>query len=360
MNKQETEQVSLETLKAYIAERKIARMKSLFDGEQQIRQIEYLFYYFNKRHYREANEPEILFETRDYIVVRGLRGYSEYNGYYHAVWVIGIDNNIPWIHRLQWVSLFEESKPKITEDMIREWMHFDKSVQPEQKFNVGERVRIQGDLVIQKTDSIEGFAAIHNSELQDIAIAFRDEFDKKAKEEFKDEIDEENIKKDSDAVYKIRNKRVSKRTKEDYQFMDDIRKKYDLDDYHSIVNQLDEVLHMREWKAITDAQKKYHYDGMLQKHLLPHIKRLMPDYIKDESKFVKQINKRLGNHLIIIERAQQNHDESARGIRVFKDTICHVIHDQHENKTVKLDPGIYDIELLTRHVTDRPVGGDTW
>lgn len=99
---------------------------------------------------------------------------------------------------------------------------------------------------------------------------------------------------------------------------------------------------------IARAKEKYYYNDMIRKHLEP----IIEEEKKSLSQMCRQINLSLGNHLIIVEKGYTREDFITEHFIVTADTLVYIIHDEHQNRTIRLDAGAYRFDLLLRHMTD--------
>lgn len=146
---------TLDEIAVYIKDRKIAQLKKMFPENRQDT-VYTMFYYWNKKKWKQTGDEQIVFQDDEYIVVWSTSAYNEHRGeYFHKVNVFGIDNNIPWVHRLPWQPMFEDEKAmmKITKDDIRRLMGFDNA--DNGNLELSKVYRLQGDLTIRLDATVE-------------------------------------------------------------------------------------------------------------------------------------------------------------------------------------------------------------
>lgn len=134
MNSELIHRITLDEIEVYIRDRKVSELQKLFPQDRQRRTIWYMFYRYSSRGWKskaqEEMQEEIVLKTDEYLVIRS-RSYKEENyqkELYHAVNVIGIENNVPWIHTLPWRRSFEDDDYKWTLNPLKAMMHFDESI----------------------------------------------------------------------------------------------------------------------------------------------------------------------------------------------------------------------------------------
>ena len=309
-------------IRKLIEKRKVAALKNIFNDERQAMQISMLMYYYDRKGRRYATKPEILFHDNEYLVVRALRGYNTKGSPYHAVWVIGIEDNQPWIHRLPWRRVFEEKDWKPTKEEIKEIMGFDKTAERNKttlEIKKGETIRLQGDLAIRMQNTLEDALEREVTSKKSLAVGWSLRLEKIEEEAAK--ITEEEIR---EAQKKLGYKRLTKKRR----------------------------------KEITQMLARERADKWIEENILSKIDT---DKVKRETyekwtKETKQCNLILGNHVIIIEKGVRESELSSiapdNRVIVPEETTLHLLHNEHGGGKLRILPGIYRFELLRRHVTD--------
>lgn len=366
----ETHHITLDEIENLIKNRHISQLQDLFSADERKKEQTYkLFYMYDRKGRRQVGNEKIVYKDHEYLVVRATRGWREPSkaarkrhdaqaGFYHAAWVFGIADGNPWIHRLEWDANFENDVFKWTREYILKKMRFSASVDDIISFEndiisfeKGEVIRLQGDLTIQKTQTIQEYEEfLKNNYLYAEKNQFWKNFEKIAIEKNKTEIDTRKSEIEADATL-AESLDKSEKTKAGSHTLKRLKKKYGITDgITARRTRIDSKIRNKKYaidaEILIREREKQGYDTLLANHLL-----------NAEKTFVmilqqKQINVRIGNHLIIVERAQKtrsNEDE----VVVLEDSRCYIIHDEHENRIITLDAGMYRFGLLARHITDR-------
>jgi hypothetical protein len=352
--------VTLDEIKGYIQNRKILAFQNLFDDERQKEQAYKPFYMYDKKGRKQTGDEEIVFENHEYLVIRATKGWREppkwarKNGetadWYHSVWVVGIDSGKPWIHRLEWDSNFESDDFEWTREYILKKMHFNASADEIQQYEELQIVRLQGDLTIEKLQTLED--KILNEKSYHIGEAkrkYQSEFEAKIKVDFAEEINQKYAPIEADALEAGRLEDLKERSKADQIQLRDIKKKYGITARTYLTG---EVRGRRENDIISDILKRetvaQKHESALASHLVDVEKEFNEIFLKQES---RQINLRFGNHLIIVEKGIQLRNNEI--LIIDENSPCFIIHDEHENRKTTLGAGVYRFGLLARHITDR-------
>lgn len=336
--------VTLSQIKALIENRKIASLKDLFPAEQ-ASNVDKIFYYWDKRGRKQVSEQKVVFADYEYIAVKSEKYSQQSDKYYHAVWVIGVENGKPWVHRLQWGEDFENDSFEWTAQHIRKCMGFQTATTEPYTFELDKTVRIQGDLSLTKVSTIEQY----RKRLVIDAVEH-------AKRKFDSEFERSN-----DVAIETEQKAdVQKATElfkaDNFEELKLLRKKYDI---HGRRENTDTEI--ASWsgksKLLARERERQNYRGLIEKEaqLAETYARAQPDPQG------QQVNFRIGNHIIIVANAVWNGDPSSVSVRdgmfstdiiIYQPTTLVAIHDEHGQTTVPLDQGVYRAGFLLRHRAD--------
>lgn len=343
--KKEEPVINLEYIATLIDNRQMAKLKKIFN-ESVATQIDLMFYYYNEKRWRLKSNQKIVFMDNEYIVVRAIRGYNEYkDSYYHAVWVIGIDDSGAWIHRLEWNYEFENDKTVWDRGIIKDFMGFHETISEKiERIPKGKSIRLQGDLVIMKKEEFMDYIINDKIEvfLTNYRYKYRDLVYKRIEKEKKYNGVQIEVLRDIDKWVHANQEERKK-----------IRKKYGLENNTSYVIN---YLHGYKFEAMRKYRERRYKEIGADK-----IIRYIDDNFKTNlvlidsfAKKIKtgQVNFTIGNHLIIFSNANKGHISSwsTSNEMIIKDSsYLFVIHDEHQNKVLRLDSGVYNIRLLNRH-----------
>ncbi len=333
--KREKNQLSLSELAELIKNRKIAKIKELFDDERHRQNIDKIFYYYDKKGRKQVANAQIVFRDEEYIAVRTEKYSINRKDYYHAVFVIGKEDGNFWIHRLEWDSNFENDNFLWTKEYIRKKMGFQTdaeyvSIEGLLQIELNETVRLQGDLCITKT-----------GDFKSACDSLRVEIERRV---FKDLIYDEFNSSEYSLLRKLTDELKKEVTEE-------------------------EILEYKEeqgWKRLTEKRKKLARDMIASRKAsqkLSQIKAELKQKYRDRFEKVlekeltpRQCNFVLGNHIVAVDKAIQLRDvlnNPTNSFIVVEEAEMWVIHQEHRNKRYKLEKGQYRLDLLRRHITDR-------
>lgn len=350
--KQQT--ITLSDLKTLIENRKIAALKHLFPDEQ-AQNIDKIFYYFDKKGRKQVTSQKIVFNDFEYVAVQSEK-YSQRSGkYYHAVWVLGVENGKPWIHRLEWSSVFEDENYKWTAESIRARMGFSSATTEPYSFELNKTVRIQGDLTLTKISTIENLLGLR-------VMNAKYEAEKAVKQKFASIVEAKvkaEIAKDvADADQFIATK--------NWNALKIIRQKYNIHGKREETSQKisSEYYAKVAWNGHpnTPAELLIYNKLYAQSNTAAQVTSASAEaeaYTRAQPEPEgKQVCFRMGNHVITVEKAFLNEKELIRGgvipeITVYQPTSFVAIHDEHGTTIVNLSRGVYRASFLTRHITDQ-------
>lgn len=356
--KSETHIITLDEVENLIKNRHIAQLQALFSDERQKEQAYKPFYQYDKKGRRQVGDERIAYKNHEYLVVVATKGWREPSkaarkyydaqaGFYHSAWVFGIADGNPWIHRLEWDDNFENDAFEWTREYILTKMHFSASVDEITSFEKGQVIRLQGDLTTQKTQTLQEYKeSLKNNYLYAERNQFYNNFEKVALEANKTEIDTRKGEIEADAKL-AESLDKSEKTKAEANTLRDLKKKYGITARTRIDSTIRSNKYAVDAEILRREKDKQGYDTLLANQLIKAEKTFDEDFMKLQT---KQVNVRLGNHLIVVERAKITRNNE---VVVLEDSQCYIIHDEHENRIVTLDAGMYRFGLLARHITDR-------
>lgn len=337
--------INLEYIATLIDNRQMAKLKKIFN-ESVATQIDLMFYYYNEKRWRLKSNQKIVFMDNEYIVVRAMRGHNEYQKcYYHAIWVIGIDDSGAWMHRLEWNHEFENDKMVWDKELIKKFMGFHESISEKiERIPKDKSMRLQGDLVITKRDEFMDY--IINQKIE----VFLSNYSYKYRELIYKRIEKE--KGYNDAQIKIL-RDIEKWKHGNQEERKEIRKKYNLGNSSYVINRLHEENRFEAARKYRERRYKEIGADKILRYIEDSFKTNLV-LIDSFAKKIKtgQVNFTIGNHLIIFSNANKGQISSwsTSNDMVIKDSsYLFVIHDEHQNKVLRLDSGVYNIRLLNRH-----------
>jgi len=252
-----------------------------------------------------------VYEDDEYLVVRALLGYykaskvaRKYYGAkarsYHNIFVFGKDENGKfWVHRLPWGEDYcEDENFVFTKEKIRELMGFKHDLTEITTLKKDEPVRIHGDLTLTKVRELEEFVR---------EVKLRNYYKVVAK--LKEQITEEEV-----------------------------------------VRVFESVKKEKRWRVLNAERKEIIKDMIIQqreREINEIVERETAKEIEELKKTAKQMNMRIGNHIVIVSRAVC--PPCYVDFLVFDSASVFFLHDEHENVCIKLGPGMYYVSLLRRH-----------
>jgi hypothetical protein len=164
-------QNSLEEIETYIKDRRVEELAALYTGLRQKHHCRRMFFYYDKTGARRDGVVSIVLREADRIVVRTQSQKHLHDQEINAVYVFGIDNNFPWVHRLQWPDKgeFENARFKWTRNAVNQFMGFFDDLRD--SFEMDKVYRIQGDLCIRQLKDWKSYVeeTFKNSPKQDYA-----------------------------------------------------------------------------------------------------------------------------------------------------------------------------------------------
>jgi hypothetical protein len=173
-------QITTSFLADLILNRRITKLVNMFSKHEidKIRQVKEIFNHECQNIYtgkimKNKLDSQIVYLDDNYVVVRiTLPNYNYYSEYvsastHHRCVVLGVDNNQVWIHELPWAYFFDHDDHVWTLDNIKTVMGFDEELKHDMVFECRSRVRVQGDVIIQKLEPIDIFGNISDDYLTD-------------------------------------------------------------------------------------------------------------------------------------------------------------------------------------------------
>ena len=154
-----------------IINRKITKLVNMFPKHEtdKIRQVKEIFKHecqniYDGKMRKNKLGSQIVYLDDNYVVVRiTLPNYNYYSEYvsasnHHRCVALGVDNNQQvWIHELPWAYFFDHDDHVWTLDNIKTVMGFDEELKHDMVFECRSRVRVQGDVIIQKLEPIDTY-----------------------------------------------------------------------------------------------------------------------------------------------------------------------------------------------------------
>lgn len=330
--------VTMQELRELIQQRKVSALISLL-GDAQKANINKMFYYYDERGHKQVTNTKIMFDDYEYIVVRSEKYSPNSQKIYHAVWVLGVENGKPWLHRLPWNQDFENEAFTWTAEYVRKCMGFSVSTAEPYTFELNKTVRVQGDLTITLTQTWDSYVEILRDKIVDKATW-------KCWTKFQDSVIDE-VRKEVDADIAVAKKAYQE---SDYQVLRGLKAKYGLK--CRFANTATEIGFVGyELLVKREAEKRNYYVMEAQ------AKQEAENYAKIQPAITKQINFRIGNHVITVKDAMESDLEHLPCIVVPKKATLVAVHDEHGQTVLSLNSGVYRLNLLDRHRTDVNVHG---
>jgi len=156
-----------------IKERRITKLVNMFPKHEtdKIRQVREIFNHETQNIFTGRTRvfpkskvgSQIVYIDDNYVVVRIVSpNYNYYSEYvsastHHRCVVLGVDNGQTWIHELPWTYFFDHDDHVWTLENIKTVMGFDEELKHDTVFEPRSRVRVQGDIIIQKLEPIDIF-----------------------------------------------------------------------------------------------------------------------------------------------------------------------------------------------------------
>lgn len=363
----------LSDIKELIKQRKQSIVEAILSSDEEDAEAvdKWWKHYDSEEETYVQSEIEILHHSMDYLLIKSEQTSRRVDGTYSAAWVVGVDREQPsgfFVHRLEYTKELDDEEYNWTKKDIRQEMGYDKEYQGGD-IKQGEKVRIQGDIYIERS----------NTKIENIK-------EKLVKQRTKEELKGKEVKKEARYIQQNTKTipehgeitiRYSKNAP--YGFRLRIKVKRDtslLKEFQEEVNIKEEDVRQyqekqEDWKKLTAKRRKNAINSLLRKRLEKKVgkvceeekiksqkeKELMKEWKENE----RQLNSRIGNHLIMASdairqgreiRRIRNISRSEAGavtVLIREKTKFYIIHDEHQSQEMMLHPGIYKIDALERH-----------
>lgn len=337
-----------------------------------------MFIHVTKSGVVKENIPQIVFHDEEYLVVASHMGFLPDKNPFAAVWVLGEEDGMLWIHRIfAWrqiipeITLYKKSdNPKIplmakptggfTKQLVKKMMGYDYDYKTHPVFEINKQVRIQGDLVCVKTFEIteEMIQNKLKKEIEDEQYYtkrnYKDRVEKAIEARILDRMPD--LREELEDRRRFRGIFANNRDARNTEELAYLRSDFPHPTFYKYVLGEEELWSLREEEMRnTDALKSPEF-------LEPFRKSLAEEEGKARSKMaymlsdanIHQVTKRIDNHLIIIEKAATKNylDDIVHGfdhIEIYEKTTAFLVHDEHGTQKIELDRGIYNFRLLPRH-----------
>jgi hypothetical protein len=341
--------VSMALIESYITDSKISKLAALLREEHQKDQVRRMFVYYNTKGWSSKTQVKIVYKDSDMLVTRSLSGYSKTSGKpYHAMWALGITEDQVWIHRLPWSHNIENNTYTWTLQEVRKIMGFVEDLEKQTVLEVGKAVRVQGDISIMMRATLERYyEKISERETPKVAKGFDEYLFKMISDKTTNQRQEMSKKYDED-INTVKGLSLKKRNKKETELLKAMKKEYGLMSHHLLsllIERIELIKNGHETKFIKGLMEGF--DKEKQKYIQTELE------LMKSVRRARQINLRLGNHIVIIENGQESDLVFPESVVVYENTQCFIIHDEHSSKHLYLNPGVYTLSMLTRHVTDR-------
>lgn len=324
--------------------------------------------------------PQIMFRDEEYLVVASHIGFKPDGSPFVAIWILGEEDGMLWIHRIwernTWIldkdgasrdiTLYlNQSEPRkpmlvgvptdLTKEGIKRMMGFDYDYRDNPVFELGKFVRIQGDLVGIKLADITDEDIKNETErkIYNHQYYINSHYESVVRNGVRDKILKENPELMEEIEDRGRYARI-------FRSGIDARDTEELAIYHHDFppkkfyktggeEELERLIDY-EIKENNAAKWPEFYDTLQRELAEAHGKALseIAYLLSDENN--KQRTLRLTNHVIIIEKALHTNFFSSRAdVEIINKTTAFLIHDEHGVSKIELDVGRYEFRLLPRH-----------
>lgn len=372
----EEKERAIEKMAELITEGRVGEFVKLFPSLRLKRVATSMFIHVTKSGIVKDQIPQIMFRDEEYLVVASHIGFNPDGAPFAAIWVLGEEDGMLWIHRLMetesWildkdgssreiVMYFNPSDPRkpmligvpkdIRKEGIKKMMGFNYDYREKPVFELGKVVRIQGDLVGVKvaeiTDEDIKEATVKMIEREQYYI--RMHYDSHVRSGVREKILKENPElrteiEDQGRYANIFRSTSARNTEEQAIFHHDFppRKFYKTGGTIELGERINEEMDVKDaanWPEFHDEYEKDLTEA--EGKALSKLAYLL----SDENN--KQLTLRITNHVIVIEKALQAN--LFGGVEIFNKTTAFLIHDEHGVSKIDLDVGRYDFRLLPRH-----------
>jgi hypothetical protein len=369
---------AIEKMARLITEGNVREFVNLFPTVRLKRVASSMFIHVTKSGVVKENIPQIVFHDEEYLVVASHMGFLPNKNPLAAMWVLGEEDNMLWIHRIPvWremipeITLYKKSdNPKIplmakptggfTKQLVKRLLGYDYDYKTHPVFEINKQVRIQGDLFCTKTFEIteEMIQDKLKKEIEDKQYYIKRDY----KDDVKRAIEARILDRMPDLREELQDRRrfqnifENNRSARDTEELAYLHRDFPHPTFYKYVLGEKELWNLRdEEMRNTDALKSPEF-------LEPFLTALAEKEGKARSEMaymlsdanIHQVTKRIDNHLIIIEKAAAKNylNEVVHGfdhIEIYEKTTAFLVHDEHGTQKIELDRGIYNFRLLPRH-----------
>ena len=293
------------------------------------------------------------------MVVRAVRYYEAKDKYYPVGYVVGYDDTDArfFIHRLNWSQKLDDEDHDWTLEEVREMMGFDRDIDPDEaaggEVEYGTTYRVQGDLTMVR------------SEYESAREAHRRQVERDHRSDYEQEYVEEWVENHAPDVkgLRVRNStysglKVNTTVETETDALKDLQERLGIDeeDVRAVQDEHDDwtmLTAKRRKEAIKTLVKREFYDWCANYIPVDDIEREVDAEMREEWDETQQVNLVIGNHLCILSDATVHPNSSTWFVpmEVVVPDGCElfVIHDEHQQKQLTLDEGVYTFDFLTRH-----------
>ena len=374
----EEKESAIEKMARMITEGRVGEFVKLFPSLRLKRVATSMFIHVTKSGIVKDQIPQIMFRDEEYLVVASHIGFNPDGAPFAAIWVLGEEDGMLWIHRLvetkSWildkdgssreiVMHFKPTDPRkpmligvptdLTKEGIKRMLGFDYDYREKPVFELGKVVRIQGDLVGVKVAEItdEDIKRETARMIEREQYYIRTHYDSRVRSGVREKILKENPElrteiEDQGRYTDIFRARNARNTEElaIYHYNFPPRNFYKSGGWKELEERIDEAMDVNgaaNWPEFHDEYEKDLTEA--EGKALSKLAYLL----SDENN--KQETLRITNHVIIIEKALQENFFASRDVEIFNKTTAFLIHDEHGVSKIDLDVGRYDFRLLPRH-----------
>lgn len=372
---EQQETTTLADIADAIEDRRIKETKTLLASDEEDKKaVDKFFYHYKGRRNRKTSTAEVVFKSVNYILVRSEMHSSKKANYddnddgtYHAGWVIGVDPDQDsgfFIHRLNHTQKLEDPDYDWTEQEIKQRMGVDADWQGGD-MQAGKWYRVQGDIRLKKCD----YRTVDDLKEKKAGTGTwggrKQKLMRQRKQEVAAEYEEEII---GDAPVKL--VRLESRN-----FDPEIRLNIDLPEDTDQLKERQDELGINEdavrdfqdnrdsWNILTAERRKQAVKALLLREPRQRMQDLFDQEIDEDALEEQalneieqewdeeegQLNIQRGNHVLIFENAIDEGRNPGDQVIVREECKLFVIHDEHRNKQLTLDRGIYAVDQLNRH-----------
>lgn len=363
-----------------ITEGRVGEFVKLFPTLRLKRVAASMFIHVTKSGVLKDQIPQIMFRDEEYLVVASHIGFKPDGSPFVAIWILGEEDGMLWIHRIWerntwtldkdgasrdiilYLNQSETRKPMLigvptdlTKEGIKRMMGFDYDYRDNPVFELGKTVRIQGDLVGIRLEDItdEDIKNETDRKVYNDQYYINIHYESFVREGVREKILKENpelmreIEDRGRYTGIFRNGRDARDTEELAIYHHDFPPK---NFYKTGGEEELERLIDYEIKENNAAKWPEFYDELQRELTEAQGKTLstVAYLLSDENN--KQVTLRLTNHVIIIEKAlHENFFSSSWHVEIINKTTAFLIHDEHGVSKIDLDVGRYEFRLLPRH-----------